>query len=99
MYELNELQKQGNFKAKRDTDVLSTAIGSKEQGGHVRGLSSKFTIKDRFQQDRASYRKHDRYKEELQEAIEEALESKFRQYFRAAVVEEQQSGLLWNNPS
>jgi hypothetical protein len=41
MYELNELQKQGKFKAKRDKDVLSTTIGSKEHGGRVRGLSSK----------------------------------------------------------
>jgi hypothetical protein len=49
MYELNELQKQGKFKAKRDKDVLSTAIGSKEHGGRVRGLFSKFTIKDGFQ--------------------------------------------------
>jgi hypothetical protein len=79
--------------------VLSTAIGSKEHGGCIRGLSSKFTIKDGFQQDRDSYRKHDRYKEQLQEAAEEALKSKFRQYFQAAVAEEQQSGLLLINPS
>jgi hypothetical protein len=83
--ELNELQKQGKFKAKRDKDVLSIAIGSKEHGGRVRGLSSKFTIKDGFQQDRNSYRKHDCYKEQLQEAAEEALKSKFRHYFRAAI--------------
>jgi hypothetical protein len=99
MYELNELEKQGKFKAKRDKDVLSTVIGSKKYGGRVRGFSSKFTIKDGFQQDWASYRKHDRYKEELQEAAEEALKSKFRQYFQAAVAEEQQSRLLWINPS
>jgi hypothetical protein len=35
----------------------------------------------------------------LQQVVEKALESKFRQYFRAAVVEEQESGLLWINPS
>jgi hypothetical protein len=51
MYELTKLQKQGKFKAKREKDVLSTAIGSKEHGGRVRGLSSKLTIKDGFQQD------------------------------------------------
>jgi hypothetical protein len=73
-YELNKLQKQGKFKAKRDKDVFSTAIGSKEHGGCVRGLSSKLTIKDVFQQDQTSYRKHDHYKEELQEATEKALE-------------------------
>jgi hypothetical protein len=78
--------------------VLGTAIGSKEHGGFITGLFSKFTIKDGFQQDRASYRKHDRNKEELQEAVEEVLKRKFRQYFRAAVAKEQQSGLLWINP-
>jgi hypothetical protein len=78
--------------------VLSITIGSKEHGGRIRGLSSKITIKDGFQQDRDSYRKHDRYKEQLQEAAEEALKSKFRQYFRAAVVEEQHSRLLLINP-
>jgi hypothetical protein len=56
MYELNMLQKQGKFKAKRDRDVLSTAIGSKEHGGHVRGLSSKFTIKDGFHQEPRGFR-------------------------------------------
>jgi hypothetical protein len=35
----------------------------------------------------------------LQQAAEEALKSKFRQYFRAAIAEEQQSGLLLINPS
>jgi hypothetical protein len=98
MYELNELQKQGKFKAKRDKDVLSTTIGSKEHGGRVRGLSSKFTIKDGFQQDRDNYRKHDRCMEQLQKAAEEALKIKFRQYFQAAVAEEQQSELLLINP-
>jgi hypothetical protein len=98
MYELTELQKQGKFKAKREKDVLSTAIGSKEHGGRVRGLSSKLTIKDGFQQDQDSYRKHDHYKEEMKEAAEKALQSKFREYFQAAVQEEQESGLIFINP-
>ena len=46
MLELAELQKQGKFKPQREHDVLSTAIGSKEHGGRVRGLSSKLSIKD-----------------------------------------------------
>ena len=57
--------------------MLSTAIGSKDHGGHVRGLYSKLIIKDGFQQGQASYRKHDRYKEEMKEVVEKALESKF----------------------
>jgi hypothetical protein len=46
------------------------------------------TIKDGFQQDQASYRKHDCYKEEMKEVVEKALQSKFREYFQAAVAEE-----------
>jgi hypothetical protein len=59
MYELTELQKQGKFKAKRNKDVLTIAIGSKEHGGPTRGVSSKLTIRDGFPKDRASYRRHD----------------------------------------
>ena len=44
IYELAKLQCQGKFKAKRDKDVLSTAIGSKEHGGRVRGVSSKLSF-------------------------------------------------------
>jgi hypothetical protein len=36
--------------------------------------------------------------EQLQKAAEEALKIKFRQYFQAAVAEEQQSELLLINP-
>ena len=39
MYELTDLQSRGKFKAKRDKDVLSTALRSKEYGGRVRGVS------------------------------------------------------------
>jgi hypothetical protein len=80
MYEVTELQKQGKFKPKRDKDVLSRTIGSEEHGGYVRGVFFKLTIKDGFQQDRVSYRRHGRYKEEMKEAVEKALESKFREF-------------------
>jgi hypothetical protein len=42
--------------------VLSTAIGSKEHGGRVRGLSSKLSIRDGFEKDRARYMSHDAIK-------------------------------------
>ena len=51
MYELTKLQNQGKFKVKRDKYVLSIALGSKDHGGRVRGVSSKLTLKDGFQQD------------------------------------------------
>ena len=61
IYELTELQNQGKFKAKRDKNVLSTALGTKKHGGHVRGMSSKLTFRDGFQEDRYTYKRHDRY--------------------------------------
>ena len=78
IYELTELQNQEKFKAKRDKNVLSTALGTKKHGGRIRGVSSKLTLKDGFQQDQASYRRHDRYKEEMKEAAEKALQESLR---------------------
>ena len=72
MYELTDLQSQGKFKAKRDKDVLSTALGSKEHGGRVRGMSSKLSIKNGFKKDKARYRSNDRYKEEIVAEAENA---------------------------
>ena len=91
MLQLAELQKQGKFKPHRERDVLSTAIGSKEHGGRVRGLSSKLSLKDGFEMDRSRYRSHDRYKEEIVAAAEIAMEAKFKDLLRATVVD-QQSG-------
>jgi hypothetical protein len=79
--------------------VLSTAIGPKEHGGHVKGMSSKLTIKDGFQQDRTSYKRHDRYKEEMKEVAEKELEAKFKEFFLAQMAEQQQSRLLWITPA
>jgi hypothetical protein len=67
--------------------VLSTAIGSKEHGGHVRGLSSKLSIKDGFEKDRARYRSHDSYKEEIMAAAENAMQAKFKDLFMATLAE------------
>ena len=54
-------------------NVLSIVFGSKEHGGHVRGLSSKLSINDGFEKDRARYRSHDRYTEEIVAATENAM--------------------------
>ena len=81
MYELTELQKQGKFSIKRDKDVLITAIGTKEHRGRIRGVSSKLTFRD-------TYKRHDRYKEEMIQAAEKAAESKFKEMF-AQLAEQQ----------
>jgi len=97
MYELTDLQSQEKFKAKRDKDVLSTALGSKEHGGRVRGVSSKLSFKDGFQEDRSTYKRHDRYKEEMIQAAEQAAESKFREMF-AQIVEHQSGQIVMMPP-
>ena len=94
MLQLAELQKKGQFKANREKDVLSTAIGSKEHRGHVRGMSSKLSIKDGFEKDRTWYRSHGRYKEEIVAAAENAMEARFKDLFYATLAEQQQSGRL-----
>ena len=87
--QLVELQKKGQFKPHREKDVLSTAIGSKEHGGRVRGMSSKLSIKDGFEKDWARYRSHDRYKEEIVAAAENAMEARFKDLFYATLAEQQ----------
>ena len=80
--------------------MLSTAIGSKEHGGRVRGMSSKLSIKDGFEKDKARYRSHDRYKEEIVAAAENIKQAKFKDMLRAALAEQhQQPGLIMFNPS
>ena len=89
MLQLAELQKKGQFKANREKDVLSAAIRCKEYGGHVRGMSSKLSIKDGFEKDRARYRSHDRYKEEIVAAAENAMEARLKDLFFATLAEQQ----------
>ena len=95
--QLAELQKQGKFKPHRERDVLSTTIGSKEHGGHVRGLSSKLSLKDGFEKDRSRYRSHKCYKEEIVAAAETAMEAKFKDLLRATLAEQQSGQLLLNS--
>ena len=92
MLKLAELQKKGEFKPNRKVDVLSTAIGSKEHGGRVRGMSSKLSIKDGFEKEQARYRSHDRYKQEIVAAAESAMQARLKDLFFATLAEQQQSG-------
>jgi hypothetical protein len=57
------------------------------------------SIKDGFEKDRARYRSHDRYKEEIVAAAENAMQAKFKDLFMSTLAEQQQSGLLMFNPS
>ena len=69
--------------------MLSTAIGSKEHGGRVRGMFSKLSIRDGFEKDRARYRSHEHYKEEIMVVAENAMHAKFKDLFIATLAEQQ----------
>lgn len=47
--------------------MLSQALGNREHGGQVRGLSSKLSWKEGFKQDASSYKKRDAYKDKLRD--------------------------------
>jgi hypothetical protein len=57
------------------------------------------SIEDGFEKDRARYKIHDRYKEEIMAAAENVMQAKFKDLFMAILAEQQQSGLLMFNPS
>jgi hypothetical protein len=48
---------QGSNEDERENDALSRALGTKEQRGHVRGVSSKITWKEGFLAHNSSYQK------------------------------------------
>ena len=84
----------------------STYLGQLKCGGFgaaarsTTSLSSKLSIKDGFDKDKARYRSHDCYKEEIVAAAENAMQAKFKDMLRAALEEQQQQpGLIVFNPS
>nr|AAO19377.1 hypothetical protein [Oryza sativa Japonica Group]ABF98358.1 transposon protein, putative, CACTA, En/Spm sub-class [Oryza sativa Japonica Group] len=62
---LSSSQKKGYFKPKREKDVLSTALGTPEHGGRVRGVSSKMSWKEGFKND--PHKKREAYKDKLRD--------------------------------
>jgi len=51
-------------------------------------MSSKLSIRDGFKKDRARYRSHDRYKEEIVAAAENTMQAKFKDLFMATLAEQ-----------
>nr|TKW13581.1 hypothetical protein SEVIR_5G111200v2 [Setaria viridis] len=86
IFDLSERQRKGELVPNRDKDVLNLTLGMKEHGC-VRGVSSKLTIKDGFERDRASYKSHSHYKDDLRETAEKALESSFKDFLLATLAE------------
>lgn len=65
--DLSSKEKKGEFIPQREKDVLSQALGNREHGGRVRGVSSKLSWKEGFKQDASSYKRRDAYKESLRD--------------------------------
>jgi hypothetical protein len=81
------------FKSDRENDVLSGALGNAEHTACIRGVTSQMPWKIGFTNDAWSYKKHDRYKRNLEDVIEEKMntmfETKFRSYMQTLSQERQ----------
>jgi hypothetical protein len=89
--QLTKKKRLGLFKSDRENDVLSGDLSSAEHTGCIRGVSSQMPWKVGFLNDAWSYKKHDRYKRNLEDVIEEKMNSmfdtKFRSYMQSLVQE------------
>jgi hypothetical protein len=81
--QLTKKKRLGLFKCDRENDVLSGALGNAEHTGHIRGIASQMLWKVYFPNDTWSYKKHDKYKRNLEDAIEEKMNSMFETKFRS----------------
>jgi hypothetical protein len=68
--EYAEKRKKGEFKPRRENDILIAALGNSEHTGQARGIFSKITWREVFPEYAASYRKHEKSKTTLEETIE-----------------------------
>ncbi|WVZ96415.1 hypothetical protein U9M48_042053 [Paspalum notatum var. saurae] len=80
----NELQKVFRFPKGTEDLAQSFAMkqtGNKEHGGRVRGISSKVNWKEGFVQDRARYKRHDRFREMIREEAKAIFAERFAAYY------------------
>jgi hypothetical protein len=81
--QLTKKKRLGFFKSDRENDVLSGALGNTEHTGRIRDVASQMSWKVGFPNDAWSYKKHDRYKRNLEDAIEKKMNSMFETKFRS----------------
>jgi hypothetical protein len=81
--QLTEKKRLGLFKSDRENDILSGALSNAEHTGRISGVASQMSWKVGFSNDSWSYKKHDRYKRNLEDAIEEKMNSMFETKFRS----------------
>jgi hypothetical protein len=72
--EYAEKRKKGEFKPRRENDILTAALGNPEHTGRARGISSKIFWREAFPEYAASYRKHEKSKRTLEETIDERVQ-------------------------
>ena len=69
---------EGSFKADRENDLLSTALGNKEHPGRTRGVGVYVPWRDGFVDDYYTYRSRKRSKAEYDKVLEHVLTVKFQ---------------------
>jgi hypothetical protein len=79
--QLTEKKRLGLFKSDRENVVLSGALSNAKHTGRICDVASQMTWKVGFPNDAWSYKKHDRYKRNLEDAIEEKMNSMFETKF------------------
>jgi hypothetical protein len=69
-------QHEGLFKPQRERDILTAGLGNPEHPGRVRGISSKEGFGPEWE---GEYKKHDRYKEEMESYFNEEAKKDFQE--------------------
>jgi hypothetical protein len=82
------------FNSDRENGILSGALGNAEHTECIRGIASQMPWKVGFLNDAWSYKKHDRYKRNLEDVIEEKMNSMFETKFRSYMQSLTQERLL-----
>jgi hypothetical protein len=72
--EYADKRKKGEFKPRRENDILTAALGNPEHTRRARGISSKISWREAFPEYAASYRKHEKSKRTLEETIDERVQ-------------------------
>ena len=72
--EYADKRKKGEFKPRRENDILTAALGNPEHTGRARGISSKISWREAFPEYASSYRKHEKSKRTLEETIDERVQ-------------------------
>jgi hypothetical protein len=79
--ELTAEKRLGLFKSDKENDVLSGTLGNAEHTGCICCAASQMSWKIGFPNDAWSYKKHDRYKRNLEDVIEEKVNTMFETKF------------------